>query len=58
MYLIAWVKTTTWNSESETIKNWEVVDGEDAMQIRVSELIDEGVREKDIVVGEITENTR
>jgi len=34
-------------------KFWEVISGEDAMQIRVSELVESGVLIEDIVVGEI-----
>jgi len=38
-------------------KHWEVISGYDAMQERVSELIEKGVNEDDIVVGEITKDT-
>lgn len=43
MYLIAWIDQGT--------KQWEVVSGEDAMQIRVSELIASGISDDDIIVG-------
>lgn len=38
-------------------KQWEVVSGYDAMQERVSDLVENGVSEDDIVVGEITGDT-
>jgi hypothetical protein len=38
-------------------KHWEVVSGYDAMQERVSDLVEKGVKEDDIVVGEITKDT-
>jgi len=36
---------------------WEVVSGYDAMQERVSDLVEDGILEDDIVVGEITDDT-
>jgi hypothetical protein len=52
MYLIAWTK--------KGVKDWEVVSGYDAMQERVSELVDEeGLdADEDIVVGEINDDTK
>jgi hypothetical protein len=39
--------------------HWEVISGEDAMNIRVHQLCESGiVEEEDIVVGEITEDTK
>ena len=38
-------------------KHWEVIDGYDAMQERVNDLVEKGVKEDDIVVGEITKDT-
>lgn len=58
MYLVAWQTWPISDPIKEAQRDWEIIDGEDAMQIRVSELIESGVREQDIVVGEITENTR
>jgi hypothetical protein len=49
-YIVCWV---TYDS-----KHWEVISGEDAMQQRVSELSDLGISDEDIVVGEITEDTK
>lgn len=48
-YVVCWFGVMT--------KYWEVVSGYDAMQERVSELIEKGVKEDDIVVGEITDDT-
>jgi hypothetical protein len=48
-YVVCWVLTEA---------HWEVISGEDAMQVRVSELIDLGISEEDIVVGQITEDTK
>lgn len=51
MYIVAWSVFTS--SEGE-IRCWQLVDGEDAMQIRVSELIEEdGLSEDEIVVGSV-----
>jgi hypothetical protein len=38
--------------------HWEVISGEDAMNIRVHQLCESGIVEEDIVVGEITEDTK
>jgi hypothetical protein len=52
MYIVAW---SVFTSEGE-IPYWEIVDGEDAMQIRVNELIDDGCSEDEIIVGSVIEN--
>jgi hypothetical protein len=49
-YIVCWV--------GDDGRYWEVVSGEDAMQQRVSELSDSGICDEDIVVGEITEDTK
>lgn len=48
-YVICW--------EGAVAQHWEVVDGYDAMQERVSQMIEDGLKEDDIVVGEITSDT-
>ena len=48
-YVVCWVGAIA--------KHWEVISGYDAMQERVNELIEKGVKEDDIVVGEITKDT-
>ena len=41
-YMICW-------SDDKVLENtWEIISGEDAMQIRVSELCDSGIQEEDI----------
>ena len=60
-YVICWsVDKRYWRSSlfgivGRSVENkfWEVISGEDAMQIRVSELVESGVLIEDIVVGEI-----
>ena len=43
-YMICW-------SDSDVLENtWEIVSGEDAMQIRVSDLCRHGIEEEDIFV--------
>lgn len=49
MYIVAW---SVFTSEGE-IPYWQVIDGEDAMQIRVSELMEDGLSEDEIVVGSV-----
>ena len=49
MWLIAW-------EDVHNEKLWEVVSGEDAMQIRVDEITKTGIHVDDIVVGEVLEN--
>ena len=48
MYLIAW-----WRIDSS--KCWEIVDGEDAMQMFVCELVADGVPDDEITVAEVIE---
>ena len=60
-YVVCWsvFRCTVWSLFSERVgrsvenKFWEVISGEDAMQIRVSELVESGILIEDIVVGEI-----
>jgi hypothetical protein len=47
MFVICW----EYNYE----KLWEVVSGEDAMQIRVDEIVKSGILSKDIIVGDCSE---
>lgn len=49
MYLVCWTEGN--------LKDWVLVSGYDAMQVFVSELIEGGVKEEDIVCGEQTEDT-
>ena len=48
MYIVCWTE----GLESR----WEVISGLDAMQQYVSDLINAGVAENDIVCGEVTED--
>lgn len=48
-YVVCWIGAIA--------KHWEVISGYDAMQERVNELVEKGVKEDDIVVGEITKDT-
>lgn len=60
-FLIAWTEPLgdcfpgDEGSLAEPLKHYEIVSGEDAMQIRVSEITEAGC--SDIVVGVITEGT-
>ena len=54
-YVICWSVFRRWMLCEN--KFWEVISGEDAMQIRVSELVESGVLIEDIVVGEIGVDT-
>jgi len=40
-----------WSVDDE--EYWEVIDGEDAMQERVDRLVDCGVNDEDIVIGQL-----
>jgi hypothetical protein len=55
MWLIAWERCcghfACYDVHNE--KLWEVVSGEDAMQIRVDEIVKGGIHVNDIVVGKL-----
>ena len=44
-----------WSDEDH--QYWVVIDGYDAMQVQVSELVESGYNAEDVVVGEITKDT-
>lgn len=49
-YVVCWIDSNH--------PKWKVVSGYDAMQELVSDLVYQGIKEDDIVVGEITEDTK
>jgi hypothetical protein len=49
MYIVAWHEPTTHGTK----QRFEIVDGEDAMQIFVSDLVARKINEDDITVGSI-----
>jgi hypothetical protein len=55
-YVVCW-KEPMKNWPTSIGPKWEVVSGYDAMQERVSDLVEDGILEDDIVVGEITNDT-
>lgn len=53
MYIVAWKQPRNLS----THQKFEIIDGEDAMQVFVHDLVEEvGVNEDDIVVGTVIEN--
>jgi len=47
MYTVCW-------EDTYGERFWEVISGEDAMNIRVNQLCESGIVEEDIIVGKIT----
>jgi len=53
MFIVAWSRV---KAGERIVRNWSIIDGKDAMDVFVQELIESGVSDEDIVSGEVLDN--